>query len=76
MRIISEINLRDFEAWSGGETTLRNLTEREAVELEKIIEEYYEDGLTETQLNDILWFEDDWICDMLGIDEEDWEGRF
>jgi hypothetical protein len=34
------------------------------------MEDLYPDGLSETQLNDILWFEEDWIFEMLGITDE------
>ena len=34
----------------------------------------YPEGIDETKLNDILWFEEDWIFESLGItDEEDAE---
>ena len=33
--------------------------------------EMFPEGLTETKLNDILWFEDEWIFDNLGIETED-----
>ena len=43
-------------------------------EFEELIEEIYPDGLTDTQLNDILWFIDtDWILKSLGIKEEEEE---
>lgn len=31
----------------------------------------YPDGMSETELNDLLWFEDDTIAEWLGF--EDWE---
>ena len=42
----------------------------EAQKIESLIEELYPDGLSETQLNDILWFEADWIYESLGIYED------
>ena len=33
--------------------------------------EMYPEGVTETELNDILWFEDEWIFDTLGIETEE-----
>ena len=38
-----------------------------------LIEELHPDGLSETTLNDILWFESDWIFETLGITEEEEE---
>ena len=40
---------------------------------DNLICDLYPDGLTETQLNDLLWFEEDWIFETLGISKEDEE---
>ena len=71
MKITKEISLKDFEAWSGARDTLNELTESECEQLESVIEELNPDGIDETSLNDILWFEDDWIAECLGY--KDWE---
>lgn len=74
MKTFNETDLRHFDAWSGAkdtkETILDNNKEEEFAQL---IEELYPDGLDETTLNDILWFESDWIFEMLGISEEEEE---
>lgn len=66
MKITKELDLSEFEAWSGGADTLKELTLEEMDILQEVIEEVYPEGLTETQLNDILWFEDDWISEIIG----------
>ena len=71
MKISREMNLRNFEAWSGAKDTLNKLIELDKCEeLEAVLEDIYPEGMTETQLNDILWFEDGWIYKTLGIEEE------
>lgn len=71
MKITYELELSRFEAWGGGEYTLdRVINEGKVEELEKALEELYPDGLDETTLNDILWFEDEWIFEMCGIRTE------
>ena len=71
MKITSEMSLKNFKAWSGAKDTLNKLIELDKCEeLEFILEDLYPDGLTDTQLNDILWFEDKWIYETLGIEEE------
>ena len=41
-------------------------------ELEAILEDAYPDGMDETELNDLLWFESETVFEWLGIgDEED-----
>ena len=70
MKITSEMSLKNFKAWSGAKDTLNKLIELDKCDdLEFILEDLYPDGLTETQLNAILWFEDEWIYETLGIEE-------
>ena len=65
------VSLVDFNAWSGAKDTKQTIIDNDKVdEFDNLIEELYPDGLSETQLNDILWFESDWIFEMLGITEE------
>ena len=72
MKVYQEISIRDFEAWSGAVATkdliIKNNKEDE---FDALIEELYPDGIDETQLNDILWFDDEWVLESLGIEEED-----
>ena len=71
MKITSEISLKNFKAWSGAKDTLNKLIELDKCEeLEAVLEDIYPEGMTETQLNDILWFDDEWIFETLGIEEE------
>ena len=70
MKIYSEMNLEDFNAWSGAKVTKSTIIENNKEgEFNGLIEELYPEGLSETQLNDILWFEDEWIFETLGIIE-------
>ena len=65
-------NLRNFDAWSGAKNTKETiLNANKGNDFDNLIEELYPDGLSETQLNDILWFESDWIFENLGISEEE-----
>lgn len=74
MKITYELDLASFEAWSGARDTLDRIQEEGACEqLEFILEELYPDGMTETELNDLLWFEPELVFEWLGIDEEDEE---
>ena len=72
MIIKTETNLRNFEAWSGAiETKNLILDVGLEEEFEGLIEELYPNGLSDTELNDILWFDSDWILENLGIKEEE-----
>ena len=69
MKTINEnTRIADFNAWSGAVDTKQTILENDkAEEFEGLIEDCYPDGLTETQLNDILWFDSDWVYETLGI---------
>jgi hypothetical protein len=71
MIVTSEIDLRNFEGWSGGESTLATLSYDQINTLQFILEDAYPEGIDETHLNDILRFETDWIAELLGF--TDWE---
>ena len=70
MKTITETNLRNFETWSGATETKRLILDAGLEEeFEMLIEELYPEGITDTNLNDLLWFDADWILEMLGIEE-------
>lgn len=74
MKYTVENSLERFDAWSGGKDTLETLIEKGDVEqVEELIEEVYcgEDLPSETEINDFLWFERDYIAEHLGY--EDWD---
>jgi hypothetical protein len=74
MKTTKETSISNFESWSGAkETQKRIIEEGKENEFDSLIEELYPEGLTETELNDILWFEEDWIFESLGIEEEEEE---
>ena len=72
MKIIQEIGIASFNAWSGARDT-KAIIEKNNKEsqFDSMIEELYPDGLTDTELNDLLWFEDEWIFESLGICEDE-----
>ena len=77
MKIYSEQSLADFKFWSGAETTAQRIWEEQGSEgfdqLEAILEGLYPDGIDETDLNDLLWFDADTVYEWLGIDDEEEE---
>jgi|TARA_R100000482_G_scaffold91784_1_gene37832 hypothetical protein len=71
MEIIMKISLRNFDAWAGAKDTKQLILDNNKEdEFEFLMEDLYPDGMTDTKLNDILWFEEDWICEMLAIDND------
>lgn len=71
MTITYELDLDSFKAWSGAVDTLdRVRREGKCTELEAILEDTYPDGMTETELNDLLWFEADTVYEWLEMRSE------
>ena len=77
MKIYTEQSLANFKFWSGAETTAQRIWEEQGSEgfdqLEAILEDLYPDGIDETDLNDLLWFDADTVYEWLGIDDEEEE---
>ena len=72
MKTFNETNLKQFNAWQGAvETKERILKEGKEEEFDFLIQELYPQGLSETQLNDILWFSEEWLFEHLGINEDE-----
>lgn len=71
MKYTVEESLQDFKAWSGGKVTLDDLLEHGVVDgAEEYIEMIFADREelpTDTEINDILWFERDEIYRYCGI---------
>ena len=66
-----ETDLHSFEAWSGGRDTLVELTFEQINQLDEAVSEMYSEGIDETELNDFLWFERDYIAEILGYENFD-----
>ena len=76
MKVYEELNLKDFESWSGAtETKNIIINEGKEEEFEELIEELFPNGVSATELNDLLWFENDWIYSCLGIQLDDNESN-
>ena len=72
MKINYDLSLSQFEAWSGAVRTKDIIMENNLeIEFENLINELYPDGIDAITLNDILWFEDQWIFEALNIEIEE-----
>ncbi|HEY6143696.1 MAG TPA: hypothetical protein VIV55_09830 [Flavobacterium sp.] len=66
------MTLANFDAWSGAIDTKKTILENnKGDEFDFLIEDLYPEGLSETALNDLLWFEDEWLFECLGISEDE-----
>lgn len=71
MKVYSEMSLCDFEFWSGATDLARKLTYEQFNEIEAALEDAYPDGMSETEINDLFWFEADYLANLLGYESEE-----
>ena len=71
MKITTEQSIANFNFWSGAKSNAAELTFSQLNEVESILEDIYPDGIDETQLNDIFWFDFETIKEWLNITDED-----
>ena len=73
MKIYNE-GIDNYTTWSGAVDGWREIEEAGKVyELESILEDAYPEGMSETDLNDFIWFEEDTWRDWLDMVEEEEE---
>lgn len=75
MKIQDEISLTSFEFWGGATYTTDYLTFEELEKLDSELSFLHPDGLSPTEINDLLNFEADFCLSLLGLTEEDIEAR-
>lgn len=65
----------DYRPWSGAVETWEKIVDADKVDdLEQLIKECYPDGMDSvTAINDILWFDEEWVLSNLGLAEDEEE---
>lgn len=72
MKITYELDLENFHAWSGAVSTLERIRNAGLCKtLEDVLEDCFPDGMNETELNDLLWFDPEWCFHACGLRTED-----
>lgn len=70
-KVTEQLHLSKFNFWGGAKYRAEMLTVDELNEIESQLEDLYPKGIDETKLNDIFWFDFDWIAQMLGYEDEE-----
>ena len=73
MQVTKELNLQNFDFWSGAKE--HNFTYSELKEIESQLDDLYPDGCEETQINDLFWFEKEFLCECLGLNYDEYLER-
>lgn len=64
----------DYKPWCGAVETYERIQKEDKLDdLEMLLEECYPEGITMTQINDILWFDSEWVYEQLGMSQEEEE---
>lgn len=71
MTMTIEKKLRDFHFWSGAATNAAKLTPEELDQLEQFIEDLGDDPWSTTEVNNMMWFDFENVCDWLDLDYEE-----
>ena len=76
--LIVTCDFDDYKPWSGAIDTYDRIEEEGKLgDLETLLEDCYPEGISMVGINDILWFDSDWVFEELGItdgdDEEDFD---
>ena len=68
MTIKTEQSLRNFEFWGGAKATAEMMTAEELDSVENALEELYPEGMTDTEINDLFWFDFEYVCELIGLE--------
>lgn len=66
MKYTVDKDLRNFDFWSGAVDNAKELTTEELDQLDGILPEYFGEEVTDTDINDMFWFEFETIVHALG----------
>lgn len=69
-----ENSLFNFQFWGGAKQVVARLSPDELETIEDVLEEVLggsDEIPTETQINDIFWFDTEWILEIIGTDESE-----
>lgn len=68
--VTNTYELEDFEPWQGAIYTWNRIKEADKLDdLDNLLIESYGETVDETTLNDLLWFDDEWLYEELGMSE-------
>ena len=73
MKVTTEQSLSNFNFWSGAKDNASELTDAQLDTIESILEDIYPDGMDETSVNELFWFDFETVKEWLGLTEEEEE---
>lgn len=71
MKWVTDDSLYNFPFWSGARENADKLSKKEFDYIEDFLDELYDVTPTDTQINNLFWFEFDIVCQWLGYNDEE-----
>ena len=75
MKIYKEENLSNFEFWSGAVANAEEFTLEELDRIGEELEVENPDGMDETEINDLMWFEPEYLASLIGLEWDSETGK-
>lgn len=76
MKIYREESLSDFKFWSGAIANAEEFTLEELDQITAALESLDDgDGYDETQINDLMWFEPEYLASLIGLEWDSETGK-
>lgn len=76
MRVYKDIDLSEYDFAGQAKENAEKFTIKELDEIGEQIAECYPEGIEDTCLNDIFWFEMEWLVELLGLSKQEVIDRF
>lgn len=75
MKIYKEESLSSFEFWSGAIANAEEFTLEELDRIGDMLEAENPDGMDETEINDLMWFEPEYLASLIGLEWDSETGK-
>lgn len=76
MKIYREGSLSNFKFWSGAILNAEQFTPEELDQITAELETFDDgDGYDETQINDLMWFEPEYLASLIGLEWDTKTGK-
>lgn len=75
MKIYREESLSNFEFWSGAIANAEEFTLEELDRIGDMLEAENPDGMDETEINDLMWFEPEYLANLIGLEWDSETGK-
>lgn len=75
MKIYREESLSSFEFWSGAVANAEEFTLEELDQISNELEAENPDGMDETEINDLMWFEPEYLASLIGLEWDSETGK-